>query len=156
MLYGRVGWQLSDTVYVFYCIINHMREYWFKLSDKIRFLFVGGFNAGVSYLIYSAFCIVLGDSAYQIALALAWAISSIVSYTTQKFLVFEGKGNWVKEYLKCCTTWFFSYLINAGLLEFIVKILHLNVFVAQIVATVVSAIFTYVFFKKFAFRKKEL
>lgn len=140
----------------FYCIINHMREYWFKLSDKIRFLFVGGFNAGVSYLIYSAFCIVLGDSAYQIALALAWAISSIVSYTTQKFLVFEGKGNWVKEYLKCCTTWFFSYLINAGLLEFIVKILHLNVFVAQIVATIVSAIFTYVFFKKFAFRKKEL
>ena len=98
----------------------------------------------------------LGDSAYQIALALAWAISSIVSYTTQKFLVFEGKGNWVKEYLKCCTTWFFSYLINAGLLEFIVKILHLNVFVAQIVATIVSAIFTYVFFKKFAFRKKEL
>ena len=140
----------------FYCIINHMREYWFKLSDMIRFLFVGGFNAGVSYLIYSAFCIVLGDSAYQIALALAWAISSIVSYTTQKFLVFEGKGNWVKEYLKCCTTWFFSYLINAGLLEFIVKILHLNVFVAQIVATIVSAIFTYVFFKKFAFRKKEL
>lgn len=140
----------------FYCIINHMREYWFKLSDKIRFLFVGGFNAGVSYLIYSAFCIVLGDSAYQIALALAWAISSIVSYTTQKFLVFEGKGNWIKEYLKCCTTWFFSYLINAGLLEFIVKILHLNVFVAQIVATIVSAIFTYVFFKKFAFRKKEL
>ena len=140
----------------FYCIINHMREYWFKLSDKIRFLFVGGFNAGVSYVIYSAFCLVLGDSAYQIALALAWAISSIVSYTTQKFLVFEGKGNWVKEYLKCCTTWFFSYLINAGLLEFIVKILHLNVFVAQIVATIVSAIFTYVFFKKFAFRKKEL
>ena len=140
----------------FYCIINHMRGYWFKLSDKIRFLFVGGFNAGVSYLIYSAFCIVLGDSAYQIALALAWTISSIVSYTTQKFLVFEGKGNWVKEYLKCCTTWFFSYLINAGLLEFIVKILHLNVFVAQIVATIVSAIFTYVFFKKFAFRKKEL
>ena len=140
----------------FYCIINHMREYWFKLSDKIRFLFVGGFNAGVSYLIYSAFCIVLGDSAYQIALALAWAISSIVSYTTQKFLVFEGKGNWIKEYLKCCTTWFFSYLINAGLLEFIVKILHLNVFVVQIVATIVSAIFTFVFFKKFAFRKKEL
>ena len=133
-----------------------MREYWFNLSDKIRFLFVGGFNAGVSYLIYSAFCLILGNSAYQIALALAWAISSIVSYTTQKFLVIEGKGNWIKEYLKCCTTWFFSYLINAGLLEFIVKILHLNVFVAQVVATIVSAVFTYVFFKKFAFRKKSV
>ena len=131
-----------------------MREYWFKLSDKIRFLFVGGFNAGVSYLIYSVFCLILGDSAYQIALAFAWALSSIISYTTQKFLDFEGKGNWITEYRKCCTTWFFSYLINAGLLEFIVKILHLNVYVAQIVATVASAIFTYIFFKKFAFKKK--
>ena len=40
--------------------------------------------------------------------------------------------------------------------EFIVKILHLNVFVAQVVATIVSAVFTYVFFKKFAFRKKSV
>ena len=133
-----------------------MREYWFKLPDKFRFLIIGGFNAGVSYLIYSAFCLVMGDSAYQIALALAWAISSVVSYTTQKFLVFQANGNWVKEYLKCCTTWFVSYLINAGLLEFIVKILHLNVFVAQIVATLAAAVFTYIFFKKFAFRKKEV
>ena len=133
-----------------------MREYWFNLSDKIRFVLVGGFNAGVSYIIYSAFCLILGDSAYQIALALAWAISSIISYTTQKFLVFEAKGDWIKEYIKCCTTWFFSYLINAGLLEFTVKILHLNVFVAQIIATIAAAIFTYIFFKKFAFRKKSV
>ena len=97
----------------------------------------------------------MGESSYQIALALAWAISSVVSFTTQKFLVFEAKGNWVKEYLKCCTTWVFSYLINAGLLEFIVKGLHLNVFIAQIVATFVAAIFTYVLFKKFAFRPKK-
>lgn len=131
-----------------------MKRYWFNLSDKIRFLFVGGFNAGVSYLIYSAFCIILGESAYQIALALAWAISSVVSFTTQKFLVFEADGNWVKEYLKCCTTWFFSYLINAGILEFIVKFLHLNVFIAQIIATFSAAVFTYVLFKKFAFRAK--
>ena len=131
-----------------------MREYWFKLSDKIRFLIIGGFNAGVSYLIYSAFCLILGDRTYQVALALAWAISSVVSYTTQKFLVFQANGNWIKEYLKCCTTWFFSYLINAGLLEFIVKILHLNVFVAQIIATITAAMFTYIFFKKFAFKKK--
>lgn len=131
-----------------------MKKYWFNLSDKIRFLFVGGFNAGVSYLIYSAFCIILGSAAYQIALAIAWIVSSVVSFTTQKFLVFRGKGNWIREYLKCCTTWFFSYLINAGLLEIIVKVLHLNVFVAQIIATLTAAVFTYILFKKFAFKAK--
>lgn len=131
-----------------------MEKVWFSLSDKIRFLFIGGFNAGVSYLIYSCFCIILGNQAYQIALALAWAISSVVSFSTQKFLVFKGDGNWLQEYCKCCTTWFFSYLINAGILELFVKCMHLNVFLAQIVATLLSAIFTYVMFKKFAFVKK--
>ena len=130
-----------------------MMKFWYNLDDKIRFLFVGGFNAGVSYLIYSIFCLILGEPAYQIALALAWALSSIVSFFTQKILVFETKGNWFKEYLKCCTTWFFSYLINAGLLEGTVKILKLNVYLAQIIATVTAAIFTYIFFKKFAFKK---
>ena len=133
-----------------------MKEYWFKLSDKIRFLIVGGFNAGVSYIIYSAICLILGESAYQIALALAWAISSVVSFTTQKFLVFKGNGNWMKEYIECCATGFFSDLINAGLLEFIVKVLHLNVFIAQIIATLSAAVFTYILFKKFAFRIKKV
>jgi len=132
-----------------------MKRFWFNLDDKIRFLFVGGFNAGVSYLIYSVFCLLLGAGAYQISLALAWAISSIVSFVTQKTLVFVTKGNWLKEYIKCCTTWFFSYLINAGLLEFTVKVLKLNVYLAQIIATVAAAIFTYIFFKKFAFKRKK-
>lgn len=60
----------------------------------------------------------------------------------------------MKEYLKCCTTWVFSYMINAGLLEIIVKVLHINVFIAQIIATLSAAVFTYILFKKFAFRAK--
>ena len=129
-----------------------MKKYWFKISDKIRFLLVGGFNASVSYMIYSGACLLLGESAYQVALAIAWIISSFVSFTTHKFLVFQGKGIWIKEYLKCCSTWFFSYLINAGVLEFFVKYLKLNVFVAQIIGALSAAIFTYVLFKKFAFK----
>ena len=132
-----------------------MKKYWYNLSDKIRFLIVGIINAGVSYLIYTLFCLILGTSAYQIALALSWAISSMLSFSFQKIFVFESKGNWIKEYLKCCTTWFFSYLINAGLLEFTVQFLHINVYIAQIISNGTAAVFTYILFKKFAFRKKN-
>ena len=130
-----------------------MIKRWFNISDKIRFLLVGGFNAGVSYLMYSAFCIILGETSYHTALAIAWIISSVVSFTTQKFLVFRGCGSWMREYIKCCTTWVFSYMINAGLLEMFVKIFHINVYLAQIIATLIAAIFTYVVFKKFAFKR---
>ena len=130
-----------------------MRELWFRLDDKIRFLFVGGFNAAVAYLIYSLICVILGDNIYQIALALSWMITSVISFITQRTLVFEGKGIWYKEYAKCCTTWFFSYLINAFLLELCVKYFHFNVYVAQFISNFTAAVFTYIFFKTFAFKK---
>ena len=67
-------------------------------------------------------------------------------------IVFQGKGFWLKEYCKCCTTWFFSYLLNACLLEIFVKILNFNVYLSQILATLCCAIFNYLLFKRFAFK----
>lgn len=131
-----------------------MKKFWFNLDDKLRYLIVGSFNAGVCYLIYSLICLIMGAKVYQIALALAWLLSSIISFSMQRTLVFEGKGVWYKEYLKCCITWFFSYLINAGLLEFTVKYMHLNVYIAQLISNFTAAVFTYILFKTFAFRKQ--
>ena len=135
--------------------MDKIKNFWFNLDDKIRYLIVGSFNAGVCYLIYSLICLIMGDSIYQIALALAWFLSSAISFITQRNFVFEGKGVWYKEYLKCCITWFFSYLINAGLLEFTVKICGLNVYLAQLISNFTAAVFTYIVFKKFAFRKSK-
>lgn len=133
---------------------NILEKTWFKLSDKIRFVFVGGLNALVSYLLYVIFFYIIGSGAYQISLALAWAFSSIFSYTSQKFLVFQTKNkNILKEYFKCCITWFFSYLVNAVLLEILVSKIHINAYFAQIFATIIAAIFTYIMFKIFAFKK---
>lgn len=131
-----------------------IKRVWYNLSDKIRFLLVGTFNAGVSYLIYAGLLyFVLGEKYYQLSLALAWVISSIVSFTTQKHLVFETKGNILKQYFKCCLTWFFSYCINAFLLFLLVQKLTINAYLGQIFATAFCAVFNYIMFKIFAFRK---
>ena len=129
-----------------------MLEYWFKLDDKIRFVLVGGFNFCVSYLIYVLFCRILGVEYYQHSLALSWLLSSIVSFMTQKYFVFKGSKNWIKEYLKCCSTWAVSYFINVILLEVFVKWFFMNVYLSQFIATTAVAIITYILFKKFAFR----
>ena len=136
-------------------MIKKIKDFWFKIPDQIRFMLVGGFNAGVSYLIFSAICLIIGEEYYQIALALAWILSSVVSFTTHRCLVFNVKGNVFKQYCKCCTTWVFSYLINATLLEIFVQKLDLNVYISQILATFSCAIFTYILFKTFAFRKNK-
>ena len=129
------------------------KTFWFNISDKIRFLIVGIFNFLVSYCIYSALVFILGEKYYQLSLALSWIISSVVSFTTQKTLVFQVKGNILKQYLKCCTTWFLSYLINAFLLWFVVEQLKINVYLGQLFAVSACAVFNYVMFKIFAFKK---
>ena len=132
--------------------MEKIKSLWFNLSDKLRFLVIGCFNAGVSYLIFSIICFFVGEEYYQISLASAWLVSSIISFTTQKFFVFNANGNPINQYFKCCITWFFSYLINAALLEAFVKYVELNVYISQILATGCCAIFNYVLFKKFAFK----
>lgn len=127
---------------------------WFQTSQAIRFAIIGCFNALVAYLNYAFFVYVLGQECYQISLALAWIISSVTSFFAHRFLVFQGRGNIFKEYLKCALTWVVAYFINAFLLEFFVKNLNFNPYLAQVIAPIIAGIFTFIVFKKLAFKKK--
>lgn len=132
--------------------MQNVKKIWFNLSNKLRFFIIGCLNATVSYGFYVLFCLILGTSKYQIAVALSWLFSSVISFTSQKYFVFLSRGKWYKEYIKCCLTWSLSYILNAICLEISVKILGMNVFVAQILSNLIAAVLTYVLFKKFAFK----
>lgn len=131
-----------------------IREKWFGLDDKIRFLIIGCINAAISYLIFALCLFIFGDSLRQLCVALQWIISSVFSYLNQKFFVFNTRGNYIKEYLKCCSTWFVSYLLNVLILELLVKFCIKNVLISQFVSLFVVSVVTYVLFKYFAFSKK--
>ena len=126
---------------------------WCKIDDKIRFLFIGAVNAGISYVIYVIALFLLGQEHYQLCVALQWGISSIFSYLNQKFFVFCTKGNYLREYLKCCTTWLVSYFINVVILELLMQYVFDNAFIAQFISIFLVSVVTYVLFKYFAFKK---
>lgn len=128
---------------------------WCTLSDKIRFFLVGGFNAAFSYVIFSIALYLIGQEHYQICVALQWIISSVFSFVNQKLFVFCTKGRWVKEYLKCCTTWVVSYICNAVILELIVRFISKNVYIGQIFSILIASVVTYLLFKYFAFRHRK-
>jgi putative flippase GtrA len=129
---------------------------WLKIPHFIRFLIIGGINAVISYIIYVIAILILGQAQYQLCLALQWIISSFISFLNQKFFVFCTKGNYVKEYLKCCSTWLVGYFLNVILLEVFVKFIIKNVYISQFAALAIVSIFTYILFKVFAFRKKKV
>ena len=132
--------------------VLNLYDKWCTIPDKIRFLFIGGVNAAFSYIIFAIAVYLIGQEHYQICVALQWAVSSVFSFVNQKVFVFCTKGHWLKEYLKCCTTWVVSYAFNAIILEIIVKYVTKNVYVGQLVSILLAAVVTYVLFKYYAFR----
>ncbi|MCR4881858.1 MAG: GtrA family protein [bacterium] len=126
---------------------------WYKLPDFIRFLIIGGVNAAISYVIFVIAILIFGKGQYQLCVALQWILSSVPSYLNQKFFVFCTKGNYVKEYLKCCSTWIVSYFLNVIFIEVFVRYLIKEVFLAQLLAIFTVSLVTYVLFKVFAFKK---
>ena len=126
---------------------------WFRLPDFVRFILIGGVNAVISYIIFVIAALILGQGHYQICVALQWILSSFISYLNQKFFVFCTKGNYVKEYLKCCSTWAVSYLLNVIIIEITVRFLIKNVYIAQFVSLAIVSVSTYLMFKVFAFKK---
>lgn len=128
---------------------------WFNFPEKIRFLLVGGFNTVVSYLMFASFIFVLGKPRYQLSLVLAWILSSFISFSTQKIFVFQTKGKWYHEYVKCLLTWSVGYLINACTLELAIKLLHLNIYIGQAVSILLTTVITYILFKHFAFKGEK-
>ncbi len=128
---------------------------WCRIDDKIRFVIIGCINAAIAFGIYSLSVLILGSEFYQLCVVLQWTLSSVTSYLNQKFFVFCTKGNYIKEYLKCCSTWFVSYLLNVVILELLVRFAIKNVYISQFISISLVSICTYVLFKYFAFKKPE-
>ncbi len=136
-------------------LINYIFTTWFKLPEKLRFLLVGGFNTVVSYMMFACFIFLIGAEKYQQSLILSWILSSCISFTTQKIFVFQTKGNWLKEYIKCILTWSIGYFINAGTLEAVIVLLKMNVYIGQALSILLTTVITYILFKHFAFKGEK-
>lgn len=172
--------------------LSQIHDYWFRIPEKLRFILIGGFNSFVSLIMficilhfivafYKDFTFGIFNSIVnafptfklvefhtflrQISLALAWFLSSFISFSTQRLMVFRARGNSniFKQYFKCLSTWFVGYLVNAFVLEIFASAFEkinllppvLETDIAQAFALVLSAVVTYVLFKYFAFKKKK-
>ncbi len=145
----------SQNTKILYGKYAPMIQHFFLLPEKIRFLFVGGLNTGISYILFVILLFFMGEAHYQKALALAWILSSFISFTMQKIFVFQSKGAWLAEYVRCLATWAIAYAINAGVLELSVRYAELPPYAAQLFALAFTTILTYFLFKYFAFKPKD-
>ena len=129
---------------------------WFhKYKEVLLYLFFGGCTTLVNIL---SFMIIraLGLGLYT-SNVLAWFISVIFAFITNKLFVFESKNVSLKKTIKECIYFFgcrvLSLFFDMGLMYLMVDLLDFNEFVSKVVSNIFVIIINYVFSKVIIFKK---
>jgi putative flippase GtrA len=122
--------------------------------EKIKFLVVGGFNTVFGFAVFSILQLALGAQiTYFGSLYGAHIVSSTVAFILYRTYVFPVSGPWLRDYYRFQLIYVVPLLVNTFLLPFFVHLVHLDVFVAQAVTTVLLAVASFFGHKYFSFRR---
>lgn len=99
-----------------------------------------------------------GDAAYLDANCIAWVITVVFAFVTNKLWVFESKI-WkpsvaAKEFTAFIGARLFSFVVETAMMFIFVTLLSIPELIAKLIVGVVVVILNYIFSKLFIFKKK--
>lgn len=128
-----------------------------KNKELINYLIMGVLTTGVNILTYYILT-KTGVLNYQAATVVAWVVSVLFAYITNKKYVFASKTTNFKELRKEISSFFFfrvvSLFIDFAVMVVLVEIAHSDDFLAKIIANVIVVVFNYVASKQIIFKKQ--
>ena len=134
--------------------VNHIS--WFnKYREALLYLFFGGCTTLVNIV---AFYIVrkFGVSTY-ITNIIAWFLSVVFAFITNKLFVFESKNTSIKDSFKECFSFFLfrviSLVFDMGIMYLLIDLLNINEMVSKVFSNIFVVLINYVFSKLFIFKK---
>lgn len=135
-----------------------IKDLWSKYKDTIPYLFFGVLTTLVNIVTFDVLWHFLGWN-YQIANALAYLISVIFAYVTNKLWVFNSHTDTWSAFWKEMGSFFLfraaSWVIDQGTMTIGVSLLHGNGLIVKIIANAVVIILNYIFSKFIIFRKRS-
>lgn len=138
-------------------MIKRVKELLIKYKEIISYLVFGVLTTLVNILCYEG-CTKLFQIDYLISTIIAWIVSVLFAYITNKIYVFESKTNNLKEIVKEITS-FIGFRVLSGIIDIAfmyitVDVLDLNDSLMKITSNVVVVILNYIFSKIFIFKNK--
>lgn len=135
---------------------NHVSWY-NRFREGLLYLFFGGCTTLVNIL--SFYLLRKVKVSTYVSNIIAWVISVIFAFVTNKLFVFESKGKSFKESFKeCCSFFFFriiSLLFDMGFMYVFIDLLDVNEMISKVISNIVVIIANYGFSKLFIFKKNK-
>ena len=129
-----------------------------RKKEVISYLFFGVLTTLINILSYVVLS-KLFEVDYKLATTIAWGISVLVAFITNKVYVFNSKETNIvlvaKEFSSFTFFRLLSYLMDLGVMVLMVEWLKTDDLIAKIVANVFVVIFNYFASKYVIFKKKE-
>lgn len=125
----------------------------FRIPEKIRFLLIGGANTVIGFFVFSALYMLFQEHIhYLLILILSNFIAVIFAFLMLKFLVFQTKKNYLKEFVRCYITYLGMLILNMILLYLCSDILIMPVIFSQFLITLLLVVISYLSHKHFSFK----
>ena len=123
--------------------------------EEIRYLIVGGFNTLVGLGLYAGFHALLGHQlGYLLVLIPAYAVGIVVSFLTQRYLVFGARGQVMAQFLRFTSVQLSGLALNALVLALIHETTSIPAVPSQAISLFFVAVATYFSHKFFSFRHR--
>lgn len=139
-------------------MLEFCKKQYSKYKEIINYLIFGVLTTAVNFVVY-----ILMTKAINVnevlSNAIAWIVSVIFAYITNKIYVFESKTSNLKEIIKEFSSFvacrLFSGILDIGSFYLFVTILGWNDIISKVIISVLVVILNYVFSKIFIFKKKN-
>lgn len=137
--------------------MKKIMEIYKKYEEKINYLIFGVLTTFVNLIVY-ALCTKLFSINYMISNIIAWILSVLFAYITNKKYVFKSKCDSNKKVIYEIFQFFkyrvLSFIIcDMLLLCLFVELLNMNDMIAKVIIQVVVIVLNYLFSKLFVFKK---
>lgn len=133
---------------------NHISWY-NKYREVLSYLLFGGLTTLVN--IVSFFILRQFNVAIYISNVIAWILSVLFAFITNKLFVFESKGKNKKENAKELISFFgfriLSLGIDMGAMYLLLDVLSIGELISKILSNIIVIVLNYIFSKLFIFRK---
>lgn len=127
-----------------------------KYKEIILYLIFGVLTTAINIIVFDIFNNVF-DIDYKISNFIAWLLSVMFAFFTNKTYVFESKGRGKKlisEAISFTTARLFSLAVDMILMIVFIDFVKLNKMISKVIVNVVVVILNYVLSKLFIFRKE--
>lgn len=135
-----------------------MKKLYCKYKEMILYVVFGVLTTAVNYGSYALLAHLAGCSVAS-SNGIAWALSVLFAFVTNKLLVFESKSLKaavvMRELLSFAACRLMSGALDMGIMLLFINLAHFNDLLVKLASNVLVVIINYILSKAFIFKQKE-